>query len=312
MYNPEVFTPAPTPIAYRTPVADALLTPYVLVEHGLEALDENVYTLGLFLEQTECRDKMFKVFQYACKAIALLIPRYFPTSSYKSIIDRLNFVDNQTGITRKYLRTFAFLPLWRMVWMVLQSHDTKWLKAGALGRLLGLSGYFFFDNIILLIKLHILDGNTSWWTRVSLSFQLVNQFSSFLVNAYQLRTVVKDSDVIRHQLAAFHDSGMSFEEKQSLREQLKVLATKYSDLEFQIIKNMSEGTLAANFVFGMHLPEIFVVGLDLTNAYLSMREVFLRLRAKARAEKGEKEKQAKKVGMIRARSMSFEQRNSSS
>jgi hypothetical protein len=41
-------------------VEDALRTQYVLVEHGLEALDTNIQALHLFLSETECRDKMFK------------------------------------------------------------------------------------------------------------------------------------------------------------------------------------------------------------------------------------------------------------
>lgn len=326
MDNPELFTPAHHGL--RTPrplVANALQTPYVLVEHGLEALDQNVYTLGLFLEQTECRDKMFKVFQYACKAIALLIPRYFPLiNSYKNIVERLHLIDNQTGICRKYLRSFAFLPLWRLAWMVAKSDDSKWLKIGALGRLLGLSGYFFFDNITLLVKLRILDGSTALITRISLAFQLGNQFCSLLVNLHHIRAVMLEAASIRKQLGGQTNEGsssssvFSFEDKETLRDQLVVLNKKYGDLQYQIVKNLLEGALAANIVFKLKMPELFAVSLDLCNAYLSMTEVFLRLRSKARAEKREKEKHAKKWGEVaelysrgphvkhlRERSMSF-------
>jgi len=67
-------------------------------------------------------------------------------------------MDKQTGICRKYLRTFAFLPLLRFALKVFKSDDNNWLKVFVRGRLLGLSGYFFFDNVVWAIKVRLLDN----------------------------------------------------------------------------------------------------------------------------------------------------------
>jgi hypothetical protein len=269
--------------------------------------------LHLFLSETECRDKMFKVLQYGARLTGLVIRQYFPAwTNWQDIVKRMVHLDNSTSMCRKYLRTFAYLPLWRLALKVYHSDDGGWLKLCVLGRLLGLSGYFFFDNVVWAIKTRILDGwGAMKFTRIGLSFQLVNQISSFIVNLHNLRGVRDESLTLRFQLEVNKElnrreregrgplvnggrrrtHSFTGAEEQVLRHQLRTLKTKKLHLYRQMVKNVLEGCLAANVVFELRFHKIIATCLDLINAYLSTNEVFLKLKAKAKNEKQGKKTQ---------------------
>lgn len=262
-------------------------TDYVLVEHGLAALDLNVHALHEFLNQSECRDKMFKTLSLSVEGIIMFMSQYYPAYFQKrpGLLSRMSHFVSTSSLARKYLRVGSFIPFIRLAVLVSKKEKNGWLKVYALGRLIGLAGYFFFDNIVWAIKLRILEGwNHKTFQKFAMRFMFMNVLSSSIMYLHQWQDVYVDRKIVIYELEKLEKFGYSSSPqitRKTLLDQLSQLQRKQNDIWGQLLKSfIVEFTLAANGVFNLRLRQGILTFMDLVDVVISTRQAFRHLRMK--------------------------------
>lgn len=267
-------------------------TPYVQIEHGLMALDTQVRAVQLFLDQSECRDKMFKVLQNALKAFIIYYKNYkhkFEGERWKDIVSRMKHLEVTTSTARRYLKLFCFVPFLRLAYRVWRFEEHGWLQACFVLRMLGLSGYMFFDNLTWCVKTKVLDldaTNIKWY---QLSSVMVSVISSVIINSYMLGAIAAEIKLIFNICQnidgkKIYGKRLTLRDRQQIESRMKMLQDKKHKLKLDLVRSGIEWTLATNFVFNLGLPEGYMTVLDCSGALLSVNLIFQRMQSQAKQE----------------------------
>jgi len=288
---------------------EAILTPYVNLEHGMMSMDTRVRGIQLFLDQSECRDKMFKVLQYAIKAFLIYVKQNkqtFVTPTWQDRIPRLKHLMDTTSTARKFLKLFCFVPFIRLAIRVARYGDHGWLQYCFVGRMLGLSGYMFFDNLIWAVKMKLYDGSTHKLKWYSLSCLLGYIFSSIIVNSYTMGVIAAEVKLISSYVRKIEGKNIvgkeiTLHDREVIKTRLKVLQNKKWDLKCGLLRNSLEWTLACNFVFGLGISEGLLTVLDVTMASAGTLNIYQRMLHKASEERKfntQRKDQIKRTSML--------------
>jgi len=216
---------------------------------------------------------------------SIIIRRTRPRpDDYARALFRIEAYEKQTSRARKYLRVMSFLPFLRLAMRVVQEDLSKWnkislIKVLVLFRLLGLAGYFFFENVVWAINSHLLDiANKRSYNVKGKCFLLFYICCSSCVNVYQLK---RTHAVIAEGLNMLA-YGSEHRHVEAVKREYLQARKKSTEVSVQLYKNILEFCLAGNFVFSWGINPAITMGLELVDAVTSVSQVFGRLHEQAK------------------------------